>query len=148
MEDRLLIAKTIMEDNMDLLLSKVDEFSQFSESIISILNEEELESYKNNLLENSLLEYMAYLHAFEGVPLDESMMQYISPSGQRKQRKDRKTRSILANKDPSRNKIDRMVSQIKGSKTRKSKVSTQTRGNRKRAKTMRKRRGLNIEDGR
>ena len=145
MEDKLLIAKTIMEDNMDLLLTKIDEFSQLSESVISILSEEELEAYKKTLYDKSLLEYMAYLNVYEGIPLDESMMQYIDQSGQRKQRKDRKTRSILANKDPERNKIDRMVSQIKGSKTRKAKLSTQTRGNRKRAKTMRKRRGLNID---
>lgn len=145
MEDKLLIAKTIMEDNMDLLLDTVAEFSQLSESILSILDESELESYKQNLYKNSLLEYMAFLNVYEDIPLDESMMQYIDASGQRKQRKDRKTRSIMANKDPDRNKIDRMVSQIKGSKTRKSKLSTQTRGNRKRGKTMRKRRGLNIE---
>lgn len=133
----------ILDSNMKEVLEHVEKVKG-NLDFYKTLEEQEIESLKEKLLERDLFTYIAVSHVLDGLELNEAVIQRVNSKGERKTSQDRKTRSKMAYKTTTISKAKRKEIARHGAKTRLSRPSTQKQAERKKRKARNKRASLGI----
>lgn len=118
---------------------------QMMSGAFNLMEEEELEVYRESLLNESLDKFIAFSHIHDSIEMNEGMVRHVNSKGERGIRKSRSERKNLAYKTTSLSKAKRRETALKASKTRMSNPSVVKQASRKRKKAGRKRASLGMD---